>query len=139
MRHRFRRTVLRPALLVLPVAVLTACSVSGEPFADEACEETAALLQTEERGREAVERGLADAAAWADRAADVDGSFDELRDALIEVRDAVWAGDDLGETAEQSADEALARVAERCDELGHPVEADGLSPSETGVRGLVTR
>ena len=139
MRHRLRRTVLRPALLVLPVAVLAACSVSGEPFAEEACQETAGLLQNRDRGQEAVERGLADAAAWADRAADVEGSFDELRDGLVEVRDAVWAGDGLGATAEQSADEALARVAQRCAELGHPVEADGLSASEIGVRDLVTR
>lgn len=129
---------MRPALLVLSVAVLAACSVPGDGFAESACEETAALMQQQGRSQEAVERRLSDAAAWADRAGDVDGSFDDLRSSLLEVRDAVRAGDGLGATAERSADEALSRVAEQCAELGHPVEADGLS-SEIGVRDLVTR
>ena len=125
--------------MVLPAVVLAGCSVPGDGYAESACEETAALLQMQNRGQEAVERRLADAAAWADRAADVDRSFGALRDDLTEVRDAVRAGEGLGATAEQSADEALARVAEQCSELGTPVEADGLSASEIGVRGLVTR
>lgn len=125
--------------MVLPAVVLAGCSVPGDGFAESACEETASLLQMQNRGQEAVERRLADAAAWADRAGDVDRSFDGLRDDLVEVRDAVRAGDGLGATAEQSADEALARVAEECSQLGTPVDADGQSASEIGVRGLVTR
>ncbi len=135
MRHRLRRSVLRSVLLVLPVVVLAGCSVPGEPFAQRACEETATLLQTENRGRELVELRLADATGWADRAADVDRSFVDLREALIEVRDAVQAG----EGATRSADDALAEVGRQCSDLGTPVEAGDRSLSEMGVADLVNR
>jgi len=112
--------------IVAATLALSACAgYSGADYARAACDDLSSLMKLKSPSHADVVLHTERSAGRAQRAAGVDGSYQDLYADLRRIRDEVKAGPGLSTMTEQRADEVLSDVATACADLQAPIEMRG--------------
>ena len=112
--------------IVAALLALSACAgYAGADYARAACDELSSLVKLKSPSHADVELHTERSAGRAQRAAGIDGAFQELYADLRKIRDEVKAGPGLSTMTEQRADEVLSDVVAACADLEAPIEMRG--------------